>query len=155
MLGPQTGCTLKNKSKSMPFRQNKALMGSLGFEPRLPTPQAGILDQKPKIHTKIPMSQVKGFLDQARLRPQQPTKYEAQIINTLIKLKNSGRCENTNKTNVIQPQTTSQERRPLNPEHMKTPSQTQNSPTHQKQNYAFKSSENPSTCYKLKCTRRR
>lgn len=36
-----------------------------------------------------------SFLDQARLRPQQPTKYNDLIINTLIKLKNSGRCDST------------------------------------------------------------
>jgi hypothetical protein len=96
MLGPETGCTLKNKSKSTPLRRNKALVGSLGFEPRLPTPQAGILDQKPIVSTKLPI--FSGFLDQARLRPQQPTKYEAQIINTLIKLKNAGRNDSTIRT---------------------------------------------------------
>jgi len=38
------------------------------------------------------------FLDQARLRPQQRTRYEAEIIKTLIKLKNLGRNDSTLRT---------------------------------------------------------
>jgi integrase len=54
------------------------LVGSLGFEPRLPTPQAGILDQ-------------------ARLRPHGTVlrPCEARIINVLLKLKSLGKSDGT------------------------------------------------------------
>lgn len=60
-----------------PFSQNEKelnVVGSLGFEPRLPTPQAGILDQ-------------------ARLRPHDASlgpSFEGKITSTLIRLKVSG-----------------------------------------------------------------
>ena len=72
------------------------MVGSLGFEPRLPTPQAGILDQNPRTTPRIPYGSMdSGFLDQARLRPQQPTKYEGYIIKTLLQLEKEGKAENT------------------------------------------------------------
>jgi hypothetical protein len=55
-------------------------VGSLGFEPRLPTPQAGILDQ-------------------ARLRPLQTVQRhnhcEGKINNTLLKLKSLRKADKT------------------------------------------------------------
>ncbi len=59
--------------------QKKLLVGSLGFEPRLPTPQAGILDQ-------------------ARLRPHDASlgsSFEGKITSTLIRLKVSGLARST------------------------------------------------------------
>ena len=79
------------------------MVGSLGFEPRLPTPQAGILDQSThKFHRIQTKTEHPDFLDQARLRPQQSTKYEAQIIKTLLELQKQGKAENTiHNTNEI------------------------------------------------------
>ena len=61
------------------------MVGSLGFEPRLPTPQAGILDHSRSLVTRMHTKTL------ARLRPQQ----QEVIINTLINLKNNGKAENT------------------------------------------------------------
>jgi hypothetical protein len=44
-----------------PFSQNEKelnVVGSLGFEPRLPTPQAGILDQNARIFLRIPSKRI-------------------------------------------------------------------------------------------------
>jgi hypothetical protein len=59
-------------------QRNKLLVGSLGFEPRLPTPQAGILDQ-------------------ARLRPHSAVErpFEGRIVNVLLKLKTLGKSDGT------------------------------------------------------------
>ena len=67
-------------------------MGSPGFEPRLPTPQAGILDQITRNPPELPAKS--GFLDQARLRPPQP-KDKAAIINTLLKMRSEAKAEST------------------------------------------------------------
>jgi integrase len=56
---------------------------------------ASSLDQDAHPTTRMPTL---DFLDQARLRPQQPTRYNDLIINTLIKATNSGRFQNTVKT---------------------------------------------------------
>jgi len=61
-----------------------------------------------------------NFLDQARLRPQQPTKYNDLIINTLIKLKNSGRCDSTIKATSYSLKQLSQHADLGNPEQVKT-----------------------------------
>jgi integrase len=61
-----------------------------------------------------------GFLDQARLRPQQPTRYYDLIINTLIKLKNSGRCDSTIKATSYSLKQLSQHADLGNPEQVKT-----------------------------------
>jgi len=65
-------------------------VGSLGFEPRLPTPQAGILDHSSRIQLGIPYK----ANSVARLRPPQD-KDKNSIINTLIKAKSEGISENT------------------------------------------------------------
>jgi hypothetical protein len=70
-------------------------MGSLGFEPRLPTPQAGILDHSRCVGTKIHTFETNIPIALARLRPRQPTKHEDLIINTLLKATNSGKSKNT------------------------------------------------------------
>ena len=78
------------------FRKFAQNVGSLGFEPRLPTPQAGILDQSTRKSLRIPSTEERSdFLDQARLRPQQSTKYEGLIIKTLLELQKEGKAENT------------------------------------------------------------
>jgi len=59
------------------------------LNPGSPTPQAGILNQSSRMWTNIPHK------SEAILRPQQPTKYEDLIINTLIKAKNEGKAKNT------------------------------------------------------------
>jgi len=82
------------------FRKFAQNVGSLGFEPRLPTPQAGILDQSTRKSLGIPSKQERSdFLDQARLRPQQSTKYEGLIIKTLLEPQKEGKAENT-RTNI-------------------------------------------------------
>lgn len=82
------------------FRKFAQNVGSLGFEPRLPTPQAGILDQSTRKSLRIPSTEERSdFLDQARLRPQQSTKYEGLIIKTLLELQKEGKAENT-RTNL-------------------------------------------------------
>ncbi len=70
------------------------VVGSPGFEPRLPTPQAGILDQNTQTTARIPYAGHSDFLDQARLRPQH-TKYDGMIIKTLLQLEKEGKSENT------------------------------------------------------------
>jgi len=63
--------------------------GRWDLNPGSPTPQAGILNHSRRIATNI--------LDNplAIRRPQQPVKYEDEIINTLTKAKNEGKAENT------------------------------------------------------------
>jgi integrase len=63
--------------------------GRWDLDPGSPTPQAGILNQSSRNGTEIPTKSV------ARRRPQQPTKYETQIINTLLKVTNEAKAENT------------------------------------------------------------
>ncbi len=66
----------------------------------MPTPQAGILDQSTCKSLRIPSREERSdFLDQARLRPQQSTKYEGLIIKTLLELQKEGKAENT-RTNI-------------------------------------------------------
>ncbi len=72
----------------------RLVVGSPGFEPRLPTPQAGILDQGSLKFLRIPYkTENPDFLDQARLRP--PTKNDGLIIKTLLELQKQGKAENT------------------------------------------------------------
>jgi hypothetical protein len=73
------------------------LVGSLGFEPRLPTlwtdssiPQAGILDQSSTKSAEIPAYKVKLDYD-----PAQQTQTENLIINTIIYAKAEGKAHNT------------------------------------------------------------
>jgi len=59
------------------------------LNPGPPAPQAGILDHSRWMGTKIRAKTL------TRRRPQQPSKYDDLIINTLIKATNSGKAKNT------------------------------------------------------------
>ena len=63
------------------------------MNPGSPAPQAGILNHSRRSGTKIHSSTRPDTF--ARLRPQQGTRYNALIINTLIKATNSGKAKNT------------------------------------------------------------
>jgi site-specific recombinase XerD len=60
------------------------------LNPGSPTPQAGILNQSSQDCTSIPNTEMEAIR-----RPQQQTKYEGMIINTIIKATNAGKAKNT------------------------------------------------------------
>ncbi len=66
------------------------VVGSLGFEPRI----ANAPGWYPK-PSAVNVAQDTLQLTNARRRPQQPTKYQAEIINTLIKVTNEGKTQKT------------------------------------------------------------
>jgi integrase len=71
-------------------------------------------------HRDTSLIEPRSFLDQARLRPQQSTRYDDLIINTLIKARNLGLAENTQQVMSNSLRQLSQKTNLNDPEQVKT-----------------------------------